>query len=65
MKNPNPLDYKYLRRTLDVKLLQFKSTAELELETQFIGQERALEAVSFGIGIQNQGYNMFAMGLQE
>lgn len=62
MKKPNPLNYQYLRRTLDPSQLNFKSTADLEIQTKFIGQERALEAVSFGIGIKNQGYNMYAMG---
>ncbi|HEY5775745.1 MAG TPA: ATP-binding protein [Xanthomonadales bacterium] len=40
----------------------FRTTAELEDLTEFIGQPRAVEAVSFGIGIRHKGYNIFALG---
>lgn len=42
----------------------FTTTAEVEDLTQFLGQERALEAVGFGIGIQHQGFNLFVVGPQ-
>jgi predicted ATP-dependent protease len=29
---------------------------------QIVGQERAMEAIRFGIGIRHQGYNLFALG---
>jgi lon-related putative ATP-dependent protease len=62
MKTTKPLHYKYLRQKLNPKHLGFETTAELETLSEFIGQERALEALSFGIGIQSQGYNLYAMG---
>lgn len=40
----------------------FETTAEVDGFTQFIGQERALEAVEFGIGIRHQGFNLFVLG---
>ena len=40
----------------------FRTTAELDDLTEFIGQPRAVEAVSFGIGIRHKGYNIFALG---
>ena len=40
----------------------FRTTAELEDLTEVIGQPRAVEAVSFGIGIRHKGYNIFALG---
>ncbi|MDH5513639.1 MAG: AAA family ATPase [Gammaproteobacteria bacterium] len=40
----------------------FRTTAELADLTEFIGQPRAVEAVSFGIGIRHKGYNIFALG---
>jgi lon-related putative ATP-dependent protease len=62
MKTTKPLHYKQLSQKLNPKHLGFETTAELESLSEFIGQERALEALSFGIGIQSQGYNLYAMG---
>jgi predicted ATP-dependent protease len=58
----SPLNYKYLRQQLSADQLKFSTTAELKPLAQFLGQERALSAVRFGIGIQSQGYNLYAMG---
>ncbi len=41
---------------------EFETTADLEDLTEVIGQDRAVEAVRFGIGIQRAGYNLFALG---
>lgn len=62
MKKLNPINYKLLRRKLNPNQLAFKNTAELKPLTEFVGQERALEAIFFGIGIKNVGYNLYAMG---
>ena len=51
-----------LYRRCDVSCLPFASTAELEDLTEFVGQDRALEAVRFGTGIQRQGFNLFLLG---
>jgi lon-related putative ATP-dependent protease len=42
--------------------LPFETTADLEDLEEIIGQARALDAVHFGIGIQQSGYNIFALG---
>ena len=42
--------------------LPFETTAELEDLPGIIGQPRAVEAVRFGIGIEREGYNVFALG---
>jgi len=62
MKKYQPINYKLLRRQLNPRQLNFKNTDELKPLTGFMGQERALEAIIFGIGIKNQGYNLYAMG---
>lgn len=62
MKRPKPLDYKCLRQKLNLSQLDFVTTEKLKILNEFIGQERALEALSFGIGIKSQGYNLYAMG---
>lgn len=40
----------------------FDTTAELPDAAGAVGQARAREAVSFGLGIRRQGYNLFVMG---
>jgi len=42
--------------------IPFDSTAECTTTGEIIGQERAVEAVKFGIAIQRDGYNLFALG---
>ncbi|WP_455220262.1 Lon protease family protein [Kaarinaea lacus] len=42
--------------------LAFDTTAELEELTETVGQNRALEAIDFGVGIKHDGYNLFVLG---
>jgi lon-related putative ATP-dependent protease len=51
-----------LYRRCDPAQFTFTSTAELDDLTDIIGQERAVQAVKFGIGIRREGYNLFALG---
>ncbi len=57
-----PLAPETLYRRCDVTQFKFKSTAELEDLSEFVGQDRALEAVRFGVGIRRQGFNLFLLG---
>jgi lon-related putative ATP-dependent protease len=52
-----------LRATCDPATLPFRSTAELAPLRGLIGQERALDATTFGIGMTRAGYNFFVLGL--
>ena len=58
-----PLHYSALYRPCDPAVLPFKTTQEIEPLSAIIGQERALAAVDFGTNIQQEGYNLYAMGL--
>ncbi len=51
-----------LRRRCDPKQFSFKTTDELEDVPGIVGQPRAVEAVKFGLEIQREGYNIFAIG---
>ncbi|MBU0498862.1 MAG: AAA family ATPase [Gammaproteobacteria bacterium] len=42
--------------------LAFATTRELEDLDEIIGQERALDAIEFGVGIHHEGYNLYVMG---
>ncbi len=46
----------------DPDSFSFETTEEVEELSHFIGQDRALEAVDFGIGMQQQGFNLFVIG---
>lgn len=61
-KRLKPISYTLLRKRLNPKHLHFRSTRKVKKLNQFLGQERALAALRFGIGIQSHGYNLFAMG---
>ena len=57
-----PLAPEALYCRCDPELLPFKTTESLEPFSGFFGQERAIEAMAFGIGMQRPGYNLFVMG---
>jgi len=41
---------------------EFTTTAELDSLHDVLGQERALKALDFAIGVKHQGYNLYVMG---
>lgn len=49
-------------RRCDPEIFSFETTSEVEELSRFIGQDRALEAVDFGISMQQQGFNLFVIG---
>jgi lon-related putative ATP-dependent protease len=51
-----------LRPRIDPARLGAQSTAELEPVVQLIGQDRAVEAVRFGMSMRRPGYNLFVLG---
>jgi lon-related putative ATP-dependent protease len=51
-----------LRATCDPTTLPFDSTAELPPLDGMIGQDRAVSATAFGIGMRRAGYNLFVVG---
>jgi lon-related putative ATP-dependent protease len=58
----SPLTAKQLSQRCDPEQFAFTTTAELEDLQEIIGQDRAVSAVRFGIGIQQEGYNLYALG---
>ena len=57
-----PLSVDKLYNDCDLNIFDFETTEELEGLDKIIGQNRALKAISFGIGIKKEGYNLYAMG---
>ena len=58
----NPLPPEKLYHRCDPNQFAFDTTADLDTLEGLIGQTRAVEAVQFGIGIRQEGYNLFALG---
>ena len=57
-----PLKAENFPRCCDPEQFDFKTTSELEPLSEIIGQDRALEAIRFGVGMKNEGYNLFVLG---
>jgi lon-related putative ATP-dependent protease len=51
-----------LYRRVDESALQFETTQDLEPLEEVLGQPRAVEAVRFGTGMRDGGYNIYALG---
>lgn len=61
-KHPTALPPERLYSPCDPDCFSFKTTAELAVLTDVIGQPRAVEAVKFAIGMRHGGYNLFVHG---
>ncbi len=48
---------------VDWDVLDFRTTADLEPLDEIVGQSRAISALEVGLGIQQDGYNIYAAGL--
>jgi lon-related putative ATP-dependent protease len=58
----NALPVEKLRRVCDPTFMQCESTHDLVPLGEIIGQERAVRALKFGLGIRNHGFNMYVAG---
>ena len=62
MSQVEPLSPDVLYQRCDPEAFSFTTTAELEEPNEVLGQQRALEALRFGLGMARDGYNLFALG---
>lgn len=59
---PTPLLAEQVSTCIDPQQLAFKSSSELQPFKGVLGQERAENAIRFGVGMNRPGYNIYAMG---
>ncbi len=64
MKKASELESCDLRYICDADIFTFKSTADIEPLDEVIGQERAVQAVDFGLNMKSPGYNIFVTGIE-
>jgi lon-related putative ATP-dependent protease len=62
MENVKSLSVEQLYQTCDPAQFDFETTDEIDDMDLVIGQPRAIEAIEFGIGIDQEGFNLFAQG---
>lgn len=62
MTKAQPLEYQQLYAKPSNRLIDAALKDDSVMQTTFIGQERAREALSFGLGINASGYNLYVMG---
>ncbi len=61
MKYSVPMEQ--LRVECDPNIFDFKCTRELAPLREFIGQDRAIRSIEFGLSMKNKGYNIYVAGL--
>jgi lon-related putative ATP-dependent protease len=62
MTTLKPLSSQQLRQVCNAAQFDFQTTDELKDLDEILGQERAVDAILFGMGIRREGYNLFALG---
>lgn len=62
MALPVTLTTDKLYRTCNPEEFSFETTAELDGHVNATGQERAIDAITFSMGIRHDGFNLFALG---
>src|SRR3989304_262252 len=58
----NELPPESLRKVCDARFIRCKTTEELAPIREIIGQERAVRALKFGLGIRDRGFNIYVAG---
>ena len=64
MKKKCELSLSDLRCICDPKIFTFKNTSEIEPLDEVIGQERAVQAIEFGLNMKSSEYNIFVSGIE-
>ncbi len=62
MKQHQALKIEELYRSCDLSKFDFNTTADLEPLDRPLGQQRALEAIEFGVDVEQEGFNLFVLG---
>jgi lon-related putative ATP-dependent protease len=60
---PSEVPPKDLCHRFDPQQFPFKTTEDLSLEEEVIGQERAVRAMDFGLHVHDRGYNIYVSGI--
>jgi lon-related putative ATP-dependent protease len=59
----NELSSEEIRAVVPEEILDFQSTDELKVLEQIIGQDKAVQALNFGLNVDKSGFNVYIAGL--
>ena len=62
MRKVKELKHTQIYKTCDLRPLKFKTTDDLTPCRDYIGQNRAVDAINFGLGMEFTGYNLYLAG---
>ncbi len=62
MSPVDPLPIEALYKRCDPDTLSFETTADLRPSGEPVGQQRAIEALDFGLDMEDHGYHIYVMG---
>ena len=62
MPTPAPLSHEDIYTHCNPESFSFENTQDLDGRIKISGQERAREAIRFGVGMKHNGFNIFALG---
>ena len=62
MKKHKALTASEVYKKYDLSKYKFKTTKELDICKEMMGQERATSSIMFGLGIEKHGYNLYLAG---
>ena len=62
VKNSTAVPASALTQSVNADILNFSDTSDLESFHGVLGQDRAVNAIQFGVAMQRPGYNIFVMG---
>ncbi len=62
MRKVKELKHTQVYKTCDLRPLKFKTTEDLTPCRDYIGQDRAVDAINFGLGMEFTGYNLYLAG---
>ncbi len=62
MAKPERLSASMLAELCDPSAFPFETTKEVPSLHEIIGQDRAIDAIEFGLGMRNSSYNIFVLG---
>ncbi|MCL2103018.1 MAG: AAA family ATPase, partial [Syntrophorhabdaceae bacterium] len=57
-----PLTHEEVHLPCDPSQFKFDTTKEIEPLSGFVGQERAIQAIEFGVNIKSHGFNIYVLG---
>ena len=62
LQNSKRLQPEQLRWCCDLSQFNFTTTADLPDLLDAVGQERALRSIEFGLGVKENGFNLYISG---